>query len=64
MSEPQPEYIVRIAGMDLPAKTIMQSPFELRDLALLSVDEQRLPIYLQMRRRRCFLRLTEQCFPP
>src|SRR5260221_4780667 len=36
--------------MDLPAKTIRQSPFELRDLALLSVDEQRLPIYLRMRR--------------
>jgi len=49
-SEPQPEYIVRIAGMDLPAKTIRQSPFELRDLALLSVDQQRLPIYLRMRR--------------
>jgi hypothetical protein len=49
-SESQPEHIVHIADMDLPAKTIMQSPFELRDLALLSVDEQRLPIYLQMRR--------------
>ena len=49
-SESQPEHIVRIAGMDLPAKTIRQSPFELRDLALLSVDEQKLPIYLRMRR--------------
>jgi Trypsin-like peptidase domain len=49
-SESQPEYIVHIAGMDLPAKTIMRSSFELRDLALLSVDEQKLPIYLQMRR--------------
>jgi hypothetical protein len=49
-SESPPEHIVRIAGMDLRAKTIMQSPFELRDLALLSVDEQRLPIYLRMRR--------------
>jgi hypothetical protein len=49
-SESQPEHIVRITGMDLPAKTIRQSPFELRDLALLSVDEQKLPIYLRMRR--------------
>src|SRR5260370_28927016 len=49
-SECRPEHIVRSAGMDLPAKTIRQSPFELRDLALLSVDEQRLPIYLRMRR--------------
>jgi hypothetical protein len=49
-SEPQSEHIVHIAGMDLPAKTIRKSQFELQDLALLSVDEQRLPIYLRMRR--------------
>jgi len=39
---------VRIAGMDLPAKAIKESPRV--DLTLLSVDEQKLPIYLQMRR--------------
>jgi len=44
------EPIVRIAGMDLPAKTIRQSPYEWMDLTLLSADEQKLPIYLRMRR--------------
>jgi S1-C subfamily serine protease len=39
---------VRIAGMDLPAKAIKESPRV--DLTLLSIDEQKLPIYLQMRR--------------
>jgi S1-C subfamily serine protease len=39
---------VRIAGMDLPAKAIKEGPRV--DLTLLSIDEQKLPIYLQMRR--------------
>jgi hypothetical protein len=42
--------IVHIADMDLPAKVIRESPFEWWDLALLSIDEQKLPIYLRMRR--------------
>ena len=41
---------VRIAGMDLPATAIREGNFERVDLTLLSIDEQRLPIYLQMRR--------------
>ena len=41
---------VRIAGMDLPARAIREGNFESVDLTLLSIDEQRLPIYLQMRR--------------
>jgi hypothetical protein len=41
---------VRIAGMDLPAHAIKEGYFELVDLTLLSIDEQKLPIYLQMRR--------------
>jgi hypothetical protein len=41
---------VRIAGMDLPAKAIKEGNFENVDLTLLSIDEQKLPIYLQMRR--------------
>jgi Trypsin-like peptidase domain len=41
---------VRIAGMDLPAHTIREGSFERIDLTLLSIDEQKLPIYLQMRR--------------
>ena len=41
---------VRIAGMDLPAKAIKEGNFERVDLTLLSIDEQKLPIYLQMRR--------------
>jgi hypothetical protein len=44
------EPIVRIAGTDLPAKIIRKGPYELMDLMLLSVDEQKLPIYLRMRR--------------
>jgi hypothetical protein len=42
--------IVRIAGMDLPAKAIKEGSVERVDLTLLSIDEQKLPIYLQMRR--------------
>ena len=41
---------VRIAGMDLPAHAIKEGNFERVDLTLLSVDEQKLPIHLQMRR--------------
>ena len=41
---------VRIAGMDLPAKAIKEGNVENVDLTLLSIDEQKLPIYLQMRR--------------
>jgi trypsin-like peptidase len=41
---------VRIAGMDLPAHPIREGNFERVDLTLLSVDEQKLPIYLRMRR--------------
>src|SRR5262245_40496795 len=41
---------VRIAGMDLPARPIREGNFERVDLTLLSVDEQKLPIYLRMRR--------------
>jgi hypothetical protein len=41
---------VRIAGMDLPARAIREGDFNRVDLTLLSIDEQKLPIYLQMRR--------------
>jgi Trypsin-like peptidase domain len=41
---------VRIAGMDLPAKAIKEGSVERVDLTLLSIDTQKLPIYLQMRR--------------
>jgi hypothetical protein len=41
---------VRIAGMDLPAKAIKEGSFERVDLTLLSVDEEKLPISLRMRR--------------
>jgi S1-C subfamily serine protease len=41
---------VRIAGMDLPAHAIKEGNFERVDLTLLSVDEQKLPVSLRMRR--------------
>jgi len=41
---------VRIAGMDLPAHAIKEGNFERVDLTLLAIDEQKLPVYLQMRR--------------
>ena len=41
---------VLIAGQDLPAKVIKQGSFETTDLALLSVDEAKLPISLRLRR--------------
>jgi S1-C subfamily serine protease len=41
---------VRIAGVDLPAHAIKEGSLERVDLTLLSIDKQKLPIYLQMRR--------------
>jgi hypothetical protein len=41
---------VRIAGMELPATAIKEGDVDRVDLTLLSIDEQKLPIYLQMRR--------------
>jgi hypothetical protein len=41
---------VRIAGLDLPAHAIKEGSYEWVDLTLLSVDEQKLPISLRMRR--------------
>jgi Trypsin-like peptidase domain len=45
-----PHPSVRIAGIDLPAKAIKEGSLEQVDLTLLSIDEKKLPIYLQMRR--------------
>jgi hypothetical protein len=49
-----PSYIsnpqVMIAGQELPAKVIKSGSYETVDLALLSVDEARLPISIQLRR--------------
>ena len=41
---------VLVAGLDLPAKVIKEGSFETVDLALLSVDKERLPISLRLRR--------------
>ena len=41
---------VLVAGQDLPAKVIKEGSFETVDLALLSVNEARLPISLRLRR--------------
>ena len=41
---------VLVAGLDLPAEVIKEGSFETVDLALLSVDKERLPIGLQLRR--------------
>jgi hypothetical protein len=41
---------VRVAGQDLPAKVIKKGSFEQIDLALLSVDQARLPVSLRLRR--------------
>ena len=41
---------VRIAGQNLPAKIIKEGSPEQTDLTLLSVDEARLPVSLQLRR--------------
>ena len=40
---------VLVAGQDLPAKVIKEGSFETVDLALLSVDEEHLPISLRLR---------------
>jgi hypothetical protein len=41
---------VLIAGLDLPANVIREGALEQVDLTLLSVDEQKLPVSLRMRR--------------
>ena len=41
---------VHIAGMELPATAIREGNVERVDLTLLAVDEQKLPVYLRMRR--------------
>jgi hypothetical protein len=41
---------VRIAGLDLLGKVVKASPFEQLDLALLSIDEEKLPVSLRLRR--------------
>jgi hypothetical protein len=41
---------VHIVGMELPATAIREGHVDRVDLTLLSIDEQKLPIYLQMRR--------------
>jgi trypsin-like peptidase len=41
---------VHIVGMELPATAIREGNSERVDLTLLSVDEQKLPVYLRMRR--------------
>src|ERR1022692_3532145 len=41
---------VLIADQELPAKVIKEGSFETIDLALLSVDEARLPVSLRLRR--------------
>jgi hypothetical protein len=53
ISNPQ----VMIAGQELPAKVIKNGSYETVDLALLSVDEARLPISIQMRRNPLCTRL-------
>ncbi len=42
--------VVRIGGIELPTTAIREGNFERVDLTLLSVDEQKLPFYLRMRR--------------
>ena len=42
--------VVRIGGIELPTTAIREGNFERVDLTLLSVDEQKLPVYLRMRR--------------
>src|SRR5215471_11574943 len=41
---------VQIAGLNLQAKVVKLSPFEELDLTLLSIDEEKLPISLRLRR--------------
>jgi S1-C subfamily serine protease len=49
-SASQTNPVVHIAGVELPAKAIKEGSSEKVDLTLLSIDEKKLPIYLQMRR--------------
>jgi S1-C subfamily serine protease len=49
-SAAQTKPTVRIGGRDLPSEAIREGSTEGTDLTLLSIDEQRLPIYLRMRR--------------
>ena len=42
--------VVRISGIELPAKVVKIGEYEQVDLALLSVDEERLPVNLRLRR--------------
>jgi S1-C subfamily serine protease len=49
-SASQTNPVVRIASIELPAKAIKEGSTERVDLTLLSIDEKKLPIYLQMRR--------------
>jgi S1-C subfamily serine protease len=49
-SASQTNPVVRIAGIELPAKAIKEGSTERVDLTLLSIDEKKLPIYVQMRR--------------
>jgi hypothetical protein len=44
-----PSASVHIAGLDMAGKVIKLSPFEQLDLALLSVDEEKLPVSLRLR---------------
>lgn len=46
----QDEPSVHIAGLELHAKAIKEGSFDWVDLTLLSVDEEKLPINLRMRR--------------
>jgi len=48
VSKTQPKVV--IAGQELPAKLIKEGDFNQIDLTLLSVDEERLPVGLRMRR--------------
>ena len=41
---------ILIGGQDLPAKVVKEGSFEETDLALMSVDEERLPVSLRLRR--------------
>ena len=41
---------MQVAGLDLPAKVLKEGSFETIDLALLSVDIERLPVSLRLRR--------------
>lgn len=48
VSETKP--VVRIAGLELPAKAVKEGSYERTDLTLLQIDDKQLPINVQMRR--------------